>query len=977
MSNPWAKSFEDLRAPYLQEKKAKKDYDGDGKIESGTDEYMGSKDKAIKKAMAMRGKKKVAEHHQKDKDGNTIPHGDGTPSSVEEGKKYGPNNPTGKIGKGLIDKALNKLKNNTPVKKVDKAHYEPEGDVVSEEDKKGKGSGKKDACYDKVKASASVWPSAYASGRLVQCRKKGAANYGKSKKEDFDFTIKGFGDYVGECWKTHKKVGMKMKGGKMVNDCRPKNEDHTPANAEYDSIVKKIKDPKTSQEVKVGLDAGLTQGGHSSVLQTMSKDKKIKEGAPYTVTNADKSGNTPAYQGLKSGKLNKLTGKPLYKAAPHLQLDKAHFNWKEDMHWEALKRPKLDIKETGVKNKIELNPTVKTEAAKAPVKKPKKAQDAGARARRLLQRKEYRAKVSEFVPKELEDSVQYDENLLKDIGSAVKGGLNKVKTKVKDAINRPIMAPTMTKDQHMKNIRKGGGDPSHWESFNTEANSAQQKAMHAAKIKKKEDDKVAEKKKLKEDMKGMSQKSGDKRSTDSGAGMTAKGVAKYNRRTGGNLKTAVTTPPSKLKAGSKAAKRRKSFCARSKSWDGPRGKAARRRWNCEYEPELPMIPESKKKLYNTSPLSTRVNNWSKKINEGDSYVKSDRNKFGLPKDLKSTEKKSDKKSTTGVNYGAMAQSYEPQGEVIQEKSCGKGEYYCNDDQKCKPIPDGYKEGKDGMLVKEAKYEKGASDYGKTSIRNKRAFGKGGNARPPKERGAAKMLRHDSHTKRRGVKKNNKYGATNKPPVYGAPSDEFKKNKNVKENALINKIKNDFNFIKKAKDTVNTYNNKLKKNNDAINKVMPGSATLSNEGNLHKWFSGSKSKDGKKGWVNVVTGGTCASDKPGEGTPKCVSSSKRASMTKAERLSASRRKKKADPGQQSKSGAAKPTYVATDKKKKKVKESAVTPKHYDPIPMDVQGVHTNRIRTLDMIKKSNEKFKKGTGFNLPIPLAKKKTASNVA
>jgi hypothetical protein len=85
---------------------------------------------------------------------------------------------------------------------------------------------------------------------------------------------------------------------------------------------------------------------------------------------------------------------------------------------------------------------------------------------------------------------------------------------------------------------------------------------------------------LTEDMEGMSQKSGDKRSTESGAGMTAKGVAKYNRRTGGNLKTAVTTKPSKLKAGSKAAGRRKSFCARSKGWDGERGKAARRRWNC-------------------------------------------------------------------------------------------------------------------------------------------------------------------------------------------------------------------------------------------------------------------------------------------------------------------------------------------------------------------------------------------------------------
>ena len=100
-----------------------------------------------------------------------------------------------------------------------------------------------------------------------------------------------------------------------------------------------------------------------------------------------------------------------------------------------------------------------------------------------------------------------------------------------------------------------------------------------------------------------------------------------------------------------------------------------------------------------------------------------------------------------------------------------------------------------------------------------------------------------------------------------------------------------------------------------------------EGNLHKWFNSSKSKDGKKGWVNVVTGGTCASDKKGEGTPKCVSSSKRASMTKAERLSASRRKKKADPGQQQKTGAAKPTYVSTDKKKMK-EETSIDEKCWD-------------------------------------------------
>ena len=68
------------------------------------------------------------------------------------------------------------------------------------------------------------------------------------------------------------------------------------------------------------------------------------------------------------------------------------------------------------------------------------------------------------------------------------------------------------------------------------------------------------------------------RSTKEGAGMTAKGVKKYrSENPGSKLKTAVT---GKVKAGSKDAKRRKSFCARSKSWDGERGRAARRRWNC-------------------------------------------------------------------------------------------------------------------------------------------------------------------------------------------------------------------------------------------------------------------------------------------------------------------------------------------------------------------------------------------------------------
>ena len=51
--------------------------------------------------------------------------------------------------------------------------------------KKAKKKAKKDACYRKVKARYKVWPSAYASGALVKCRKKGAKNWGnKSKKKN-------------------------------------------------------------------------------------------------------------------------------------------------------------------------------------------------------------------------------------------------------------------------------------------------------------------------------------------------------------------------------------------------------------------------------------------------------------------------------------------------------------------------------------------------------------------------------------------------------------------------------------------------------------------------------------------------------------------------------------------------------------------------------------------------------------------------
>ena len=134
------------------------------------------------------------------------------------------------------------------------------------------------------------------------------------------------------------------------------------------------------------------------------------------------------------------------------------------------------------------------------------------------------------------------------------------------------------------------------------------------------------------------------------------------------------------------------------------------------------------------------------------------------------------------------------------------------------------------------------------------------------------------------------------------------------------------IIRKANRTefdksMDSLSNSIKKNTlkpkaprNPLTLPMP-EETIHEEG-LRDWFGKSKSKDGKKGWVNVVTGDSCASDKPGEGIPKCVSSAKRASMSKKERLAAQRAKRRQDPGQQKKSGAAKPTMVKTDRKTKK-------------------------------------------------------------
>ena len=95
--------------------------------------------------------------------------------------------------------------------------------------------GEKDACYHKVKSRYSVWPSAYASGALVKCRKVGAKNWGNKSKKNEEFTpiqiaalesinAVEVNEAGQKCWKGYEKKGTKKMFGKTYNNCVKKED---------------------------------------------------------------------------------------------------------------------------------------------------------------------------------------------------------------------------------------------------------------------------------------------------------------------------------------------------------------------------------------------------------------------------------------------------------------------------------------------------------------------------------------------------------------------------------------------------------------------------------------------------------------------------------------------------------------------------------------------------------------------------------
>ena len=147
--------------------------------------------------------------------------------------------------------------------------------------KKKKKSGKKDACYHKVKSRYKVWPSAYASGALVKCRKVGAKNWGNSKKENLQIMIE---DELSQVLFEEKDLKSKVidalrkEGGAAGMDALEK---HTKASKEdISAVIKKADNIKIHEDGDVilmnSLEEALYYGLFEEDEDTLDEKKKKK-----------------------------------------------------------------------------------------------------------------------------------------------------------------------------------------------------------------------------------------------------------------------------------------------------------------------------------------------------------------------------------------------------------------------------------------------------------------------------------------------------------------------------------------------------------------------------------------------------------------------------------------------------------------------------------------------------------------------------
>ena len=473
--------------------------------------------------------------------------------------------------------------------RTDRKTRKEEMDLQEVKDKPGKGSGKKDACYHKVKSRYDVWPSAYASGALVKCRKVGDANWGTKSEE----TMHEEERYCPLCNKRETRSECSY-GEKAWDKVSVKDEEYSMARSE----LKTIEDAVKRLKAKVGKGEGDLEAWVQS---------KITKAADYIDTAADYIASGEMEEGISF----EIDPKDIRKSKRSSGIRNLSLkgSTEEERNAAQSKRtePKIPLVrkgDTSIKN-------INAEYEPSLVDKIMDEMKCWPRYKKKGTQELFGKKYNRCVKKEDVTIEDADGNTFAEVVDIIKPEpIKGFKSQVKEATRiqaqtgniiavivswrgkyyclkmffPQVKLPTRKEiNDELQKVYPGSIVVSHSVSelqpgqpliqlFGPQGGSPAKPGPSKSYVKT-----MGEEVKLDEEGPSLSVGRGEKLPVSRGGGLTEKGRKKYNRATGSNLQAPVTGD---VKPGSKAARRRKAFCDRSRSWDGERGLAARRRWKC-------------------------------------------------------------------------------------------------------------------------------------------------------------------------------------------------------------------------------------------------------------------------------------------------------------------------------------------------------------------------------------------------------------
>lgn len=411
---------------------------------------------------------------------------------------------------------------------------------------------KKDACYHKVKSRYSVWPSAYASGALVKCRKKGAKNWGKGRKDEalhtayFNFAVSLLErDELGDpTMGALKNPGPKPR---MTID---------PATGK---LVSKTKSGST--KMKPYADGDRPKPDAEAVKRNQSSETPLLRGRNRKEAKRDAAAILQKERDRQAARNAITTGNP--KTADRRGPGRPAPGSPEEA--EAIQKRTADDPEALLKGrKARRVADFKDSEARAQA------------ASRGSYRRKRTVKSADLNP----ETGRIDLTLDKEgrARALARGTAEKIVDRTPGmaakALTYPFTSSAMSAAKSIANTRK---------SF---MRGRQKTIQQRRRI-----DFSTEYQKIGAILAEASAAWTRSEGKNPSGGLNAKGVASYRAKNpGSKLKTAVTTKPSKLKKGSKAANRRKSFCARmsgmrkrqksSNNTGKDRLSLSLKKWNC-------------------------------------------------------------------------------------------------------------------------------------------------------------------------------------------------------------------------------------------------------------------------------------------------------------------------------------------------------------------------------------------------------------